>query len=239
MVYEERRIGRQKLLYNNTNDDHPLVYQLVVQGVKVTPTAATVAIWKPAATSATVAAVAASPGITGTLIEHVVDTTTTGSFPQDKGFRAQLEITYDSETYTRHFIFDVVKFFADLAISFDQLVALDGTIRGRHNDGDEDFGNMVEAVSDIIRHDIETKMLEGQPMLDSMVIDTSKIAVPGRFAMLAQIYENSKEFEQADRYWERYRSTLKKALSSANLDKDGDGFEDLDPGGITPIVLHK
>ena len=42
MAYEQKRIGRGKVQYNNDNDANPLTYQLVVDGAKVTPTSATI-----------------------------------------------------------------------------------------------------------------------------------------------------------------------------------------------------
>jgi hypothetical protein len=168
-----------------------------------------------------------------------VTTEETGDFAVDNGFRAEFVITYGSETYNRHIMFDVVRFFTDLNIGFDQLVALDGNMRGRHNDGDTTFAYLIDAVADIIRLDIESFLIDGDAMVDSMIIDTTRISVPARYRIISQIYENDKEFEEADRYRGYYTSTLKKVLGSTRFDKDQDGFEDDDVGGITQIVLHK
>ena len=47
MTFELKRLGRQKVRYDSANDDNLLRYQLVVDGAKVTPTSATISIYKP------------------------------------------------------------------------------------------------------------------------------------------------------------------------------------------------
>ena len=72
MAYEQRNLRRQKVRYNDDNDDNKLEYQLVLDGAKVTPTSATITIYKPGSTAAVVSA--ASMTLSGSVLQYAPDT---------------------------------------------------------------------------------------------------------------------------------------------------------------------
>jgi len=59
MAFELRTLARPRVRRNDLNDDNPLVYQLVVPAEgKVTPTSATIAIYRDGSSTAVLAATA-------------------------------------------------------------------------------------------------------------------------------------------------------------------------------------
>jgi hypothetical protein len=235
MAFEHRRMGRQKVLYNSTNATNKLVYQLVIDGAKVTPTSATIAIDDPSGTE--VLAATAMDAVSGTLMKYSVVTTTVADFPIGEGYRADIVVTYSGATYNRTLVFDVVRYLFDVNIGFDQLVALDGELRGRHNDGDEDLSNLIDAVRDEVQSDLETKILEGDLLLENMILDNSRISLAMRRRVLAQVYENADNEEKRDMHLAWYWRMLTSAIGAQRFDKNQDGSEDGTIGGVHPIRL--
>ena len=117
MAYEHKPLRRQKVRYNNTNDDNPLLYQLVVDEEKVTPTSATITIYAPGNSTALVTAAVMT--VTGTLLTYKPDTTTEASWPIATGYRADIVVTYATLTYDRHVVFDIVPYLLITGVARD------------------------------------------------------------------------------------------------------------------------
>lgn len=235
MAYERRRLGRQKVRYNSDNDDNPLVYQLIVDDAKVTPTSATIAIYKPGSTTAVLAATAMTKS--GSLLTYTVNTTTVANFPVDQGYRADIVVTYNALTYNRHIVFDVAKYLFVPDLAFDQLVALDDGIRGMQHDGDDDFSELIGACQDVLQARIESKVLEDERLLNELILDASRVSTAFRFLCLHQIWFNKGDQDRADKYEERYEEMLEAVLSTMQYDSSQDGEEDSKIGGLTDTRL--
>ena len=234
MAFEHRRLGRYKARYNSDNDDNPIVYQLVVDGAKVTPTSATIAISDPDGTEL-VSATAMTKSTS--LLTYTMDTTTTASWPVANSYRADIVVTYDSKTYDRHLVFDVVSYVFDPALGYDQLVSLDGNLRGMLNDGDDDLGNLIDAVRDIMQSDLEAKVVEDDKLLENMILDHTQAAVALRFRVLAQLYHNAGDEDRREYYEMNYWRQMRQMLATAKFDVNQDGQEDGELGGIQTLRL--
>lgn len=235
MAYEHRRVGRQKILYNSTNDEWPLVYQLVVDGEKVTPTSATIAIYKPGSTTAVLAAVAMT--VATTRLTYNVVTTTIANYPVDTGFRADVVVTYNAQTWPRTIIFDVVKYLLDLGIGFDQLLALDDGIRGMEHDGDEDFSPLIDACRDDLQAMIETKVVSDNALVENMILDNSRVASAARLYILGRIWQNKGNTDKAARYREDFALIWPAILSSIKYDTGQGGDEPGTADGLHDVRL--
>ena len=235
MTFELKRLGRQKVRYDSANDDNLLRYQLVVDGAKVTPTSATISIYKPSSTTALISAVAMT--VSGSFLTYQVQTTTEASWPVANGYRADIIVTYSTKTYDRTVLFDVVKYLLDLSIGFDQLVAFDDGVRGMLHDGQEDLYPLIEACRDVIQLRIEAKVLEDGQLIENMILDSSKVAVPALFYILHRLWFNKGDKDRSDKYERDYENMLRSVLSSIKYDKGQDGVEDATVGGLQPIRL--
>jgi hypothetical protein len=229
MAYEERRLARQKIRYNNANDELPLVYQMVVDGAKVTPDSATIAIYKPGSTTAVQAAAAMT--VSGTLLTYIEDTTTVADYPVDQGYRGDIVVTYDSKTWERHIIFDVATYVFIPNVGFDQIVALDDGIRGMAHDGDEDFSPLLEACRDDLQLMIESKIQGSGRLLEEHVLDPSRMAIPFRHYVLHRIWANKGNTDKRDMYAESFDMLFEAATGSLQIDAGQDGQEDQSVGG--------
>lgn len=224
MAYEERRLARQKVRYDNDNDDIPLVYQLVDAGAKVTPTSATIAVVDP---SGDTVLAATAMTVSGTLMTYSLDTSTEADFPIDQGYRADMVITADSKTYQRHIIFDVARYVFVPNVAYDQLVALDDELRGMQHDGDADFSPIIEASRDELQLLIESRLLTlGKRMLEEHILDASRMAIPFRRMVLANIFREKGDIEKAEHHESMYARMYDAVMSSLELDEDQDGNED-------------
>jgi len=235
MTFELKRLGRQKVRWDSANDDNLLRYQLVVDGAKVTPTSATIAVYKPSSTTAVLSATAMT--VSGSLLTYALSTTTTASFPVDEGYRGDIVVTYSSATYNRTILFDVVKYLLDLNIGFDQLVAFDDGIRGAAHDSQESLYPLIEACRDVIQLRIESKVIEDGQLVENMILDSSKVAVPAIHYILSRHWFNKGDKDRADKYEREYENMLRAVLSTIKYDKGQDGVEDAQPGGLQPIRL--
>lgn len=236
MAYEARHLRRPKVRYNDTNDDNKLTMQLVSGGAKLTPTSATIAIYSPSGT-AIVAATATGITISGTLLTYAVVTTTTASYPVAKGYRAEWIITSSTLTYEEQQIFDVANLVPFGRISFDQLLALDDRIKGMEHGGDEDFSELIEACRDEIQYDIESKVIDGGKMLEDMILDQTRLAVPARNYILAQIFFTKGDEASRDYYMSKYNAQVRMLLAGA-FDKNQDLNEEQSLGRVQTIRLR-
>lgn len=234
MAYEQKGLRRQKVRYNSTNDDNPLTYQLVVDGAKVTPTSATIAVYAPGETSATLTATAMTKS--GSLLTYALATTTTADYPVATGYRAEIVVTYSSKTYDRVVIFDVVKFLLDLSIGRDQLVAMDEQLTSAEWGGDGDFSELIIACRDDLQVMIEAHVIGSGKLLENMILDSAAVAPAARYYILSQFFMG-KDSEKSDRYESRFEKLFKAALGSIQYDTDQDGFENSEVGGIQAIRL--
>lgn len=235
MALESKQMRRRKVRFNSTNPDNPIVYQLVDNGEELTPTSATITIFKPTSTTAVLAATAMT--VSGTLLTFNVDTTTQANFPADRGFRADLAITSGGVIYTRHFIFDVATYLLHLDVDKDQLVAMDDEIRDMAWDGDEDFSEIINACRNVIQTRIEAKVLGDNKLLETMILSAESTAVAFRFYVLSMIFRVKGDVEKATFYREEYNAIFDAVLSSLQYDKDEDGQEDNEIGGIQEVRL--
>lgn len=235
MAFEFKSVRRQKVRYNNDNDDLPLTYQLVVSGAKVTPTSATIAVYKPGSTTAVLAATAMTKS--GTLLTYNLDTTTVANFPVDSGFRARIVTTVSSTTYEDDLIFDVCKYILRLPIGRDQLFALDARIKGMNHGGDEDFSDVIESVRDEVQNRIEAKVVKDKKLLENMILDNSRIAIPTLRLVLGQIMRQNGRTEDAEYYEEKGAMMLKEAMATIKYDDDQDLEESGEVGGLQGVRL--
>lgn len=227
MTYEAKHLKRQKIRYNNANDDNPFKYQLVVSGDKVTPTSATISIYAPGSTTAIVSA--ASMTSSGTLLTYTISTTTTASYPVATGYRAHIITTVSSTTYEDDVLFDVVKFVPFGRIGRDQLVAIDERVSAWTHDNDDDLSEVIEAAHDIIQFDIETKAIGDKRLLEDMLIDADRVAVVMRYLCLSLIFREKGMMDESKEYREEYGQKLKQLLTSISyVDEDQDLTEDDD-----------
>lgn len=234
MTYEAKSLRRQKIRYDSLNDDAPLKFQLVKNGAKVTPTSATVQIFDPegdevlAATALTVS---------GSLCTKAVDTTTEASWPLGTGYRARVIFTHTGGiTEEQDFIFDVAKYLLDPSLAYDQLVAMDDRLRGMTHDGDEDFSEIIEACRDELQIMIETKAIDDGKLVENMILDESRIAIPFRSYVLAQIFETKGMDTAKAHYTEKWEAMFRAVLAGIKYDKSGDLIED--DGGSVPQVVR-
>lgn len=235
MAYEQRPLRRQRVRYDHANADNPLVYQLVLDGAKVTPTSATITIYRSGSTTALVTAGAMT--VSGTKLTCSVDATTEASWPIENGYRADILVTASSVVYSRHMVFDVVKYLFDLNIGFDQLVALDDGIRGMAWDGDEDFSAVILACSEVMQAKVESKILGQGRLIQEQIIDPTRLAQAARFYMLAHIYRTKGNAERAGEYMGEYTEIWDALLSSERFDEGQDGSEDGEPGGSQEVRI--
>jgi hypothetical protein len=233
VAYEQKPVRRQKALYNNDNDDNPLVYQLVVDSEKVTPTSATIQVNDPDGDSV-LAATAMT--LSGTLLTYSLDTTTVANFPIKDGYVANIVTTYNAKTYNDKMVFDVTRTLLRLSIAKDQLVALDDGVQGMSIDGDEDLSPIIEAMRDVLQARVESRIFsDGTRTNMSMILDNAGISAVFRYMVLAQLFrakpesdegilEGSKAF-----VYDRMADTLfDQVMSSMFWDTDQDGAEDGD-----------
>jgi hypothetical protein len=223
VAYEERSLRRQRIRYNSDNDDNPIVYQLVVDGAKVTPSSATIAIDNPSGTEKLAAVTMGTPS--GTLFSYSVNTTTVADFPVGNGYRADIVVTVGSTTYNRHLMIDVVKFLLHPSVGRDQLLARDAGILAAEHAGDEDLSPLIEACQDELHLKLEAKAFADEQVMDTMIIDETKLAIPARAYILEAFYRHNNP-ELADSYELKFRELWSNFVSAIKYDKDGDGLED-------------
>lgn len=235
MAYEQRNQRRQKARYDHANADNKFKYQLVLDGQKVTPTSATITVYSPSSTTAILAATAMT--VSGTLLTYSLDTTTEATFPIGEGYRAELAITYSAVVYKRHFIFDVVKYLLDINVGYDQLVAYDDSIRGMEHDGDEDFSALIESCRDHLQAKIETKIIEGDKLIENAIIDNSLVSIAAKVYILWRIFFNKGMHERASQYRADFDELWPSVLNTIKFDNDGDGTESAEIGGIQEVRL--
>ncbi len=221
--YEQRPMRRQRVRYNDANDDNKLVYQFAIDGAKVTPTSATISIYASGSTTALVSAAAMTAS--GTLLTYAVDTTTTASWPVANGYRADVIVTYGGVTYPRHFIFDVVKYVLKLNVNRDTLDAIDSAIQGMEHGGDEDFSPLIEFCKDEIQARIEAKVVEDRKLLQDMVLDYSGLEVCLAYRVLAQIWQNNGDTVRSESYKKQSDMLLSTVLSTMGYDQSQTGSE--------------
>jgi hypothetical protein len=236
IAFESRVLRRQKVRYNDDNDDNPIVYQRNLNGVKVTPSSATIQIFAPGNSTAVLDATAMT--IDGTLAKYSVDTTTTSDFPVGEGYRARILATISGTVYPDDIYFDVAKHIVNLDIGYDQLVGLDSRISGMEHAGDETFAALIEAVRDEIQLRLETASAGNKQFLETMIVDKSRISIPARFLVLARVMRAKGHKEEADEYMAEFRELWRAMLQGTKIDKDGDQEEDGRQGQTTRARLE-
>ncbi len=233
MTYEARPLRRQKVRYNSLNEDAPLLYQLVLRGEKVEPGTADITIYSPNGTEL----VSDTMDVEGSIATYAVDTTSQDLWAVGNGYRAHITATVDSAGYEDDLIFDVCPFLLLLDVGRDQLVALDDRIRGMDHDGDEDFSEVIEAVRDELQMLIESRALDSGTMLENMFIDKSRVSIPARYRILAQIFESKQNYEAADRYQKMFDKLWREMLGGMKFDSNQDLIEDSKPRGFGGVRL--
>jgi len=237
MAYESRHLRRPKIRYDNANDDNPLVFQGVVSGAKITPSAYTIQIFDTGG-SEVLAATATGITVVGTtVLNYSVVTTTEADYPVGTGYRAHWILTSGTPTYEFDQIFDIVKFVPFGWIGRDQLVALDARVKAMEHDGDEDFSEIIEAVRGEVQLDVEMKALEEKQMLEDMIPDQTRLAIPSRYLILSRLFRENGQTDDAEYYEKLYKDKLTMVLAGAKLDKNQDMIEDSQQGGVHPIRL--
>lgn len=236
MAYEQRAIRRQKVRYDDDNSDTPLRWQRVIDGEKATPDAApTITIYAPGNSTALVTD--DDMTLSGTVATYSVDTTTEASWPVQTGYRARIKTTVGSIEYLDDVMFDVVKFILTLDIGVDQLAALDERVSSMQHRGDEDFGELIEAVRDELQAMIETRVIKDNRLLENMILDVSRVSIPARFLILHRIHEEKENYEAATRYMERFQELWRSTLSTIQYDSGQDLEEDSTLGGVQAFRL--
>lgn len=223
--YEARRLGRQRVMYNDDNDHNPLVYQLHINGQKQTPTSATVTIYAAGSTTALVTDAACV--VVGTIIKYSLDTTTVASWLMKRGYRAEFTVVSGGVTYPRQSLqFDIVKFILDLVLVKDQLVDRDDELLAGEFGDDEDIHGPLLAARDELQIMIEGKAFGDSKMTDSMIVDTGKFATVARLYVLALYFRAKGKVTKAEYYEDKFDSLWGLFLGSISYDSDGDGEEE-------------
>jgi hypothetical protein len=234
MAYESHNIRRFKVRYDDNNADNPLTYQLVLNGAKITPTSATIATYDASGTAVlTATAMTAS----GTLLTYSIDTTTESSYPVGNGYRARIVVTYGGVTYEDDVYFDVVKYLLRIPVGFDQLIALDDSVRAMEWNGDTDLSEIIEACRDEIQLRLETKALEDGELIENMLVDASRVAIPFRRYVLAQVLYAKGRDPQAERHQKTFEELFRAMLAGIKYDKNQDLAEDAGTGRVQPVRL--
>ncbi len=237
MTWERKRLARQKVRYNDANDDAPLVYQHVVNGEKVAITSATIAIYAPGGTTALVSGSLTVPDSPNTLNTYAVNTTTVASWPASKGYRADLVVTYNSKTYPRHFLFDVAKYVFVHQVTQDTLVGMNQRVRGMVWDDDEDLSNFITHCADEFQAKIEAKILDAEKMRMEWIADSSSADVAFALFCLSNFFHAFDDHEEGKRYGDRADTILSTVLSTYGFDKGEAGAESTKEGGIQELRL--
>jgi len=236
MAYESAHLSRFKARYNSTNDDNDLIFQLVRKGAKITPASATITIYKPGATTAVLGATAMT--VSGTLMTYQIVTTTVANYPVGTGYRAHIIVTVGAVTYDEDVYFDVVQNVPSGRIGRDQLLALDERILGMDHAGDEDFSEVINAVWDEVQFDLETREIEGDQLLDNMIVDRHRLSVVARYLVLARILRPKGHTEDAKYYEDLYTTKMRQMLAGGiKFDVNQDQEEDDDQGNALTVRL--
>jgi hypothetical protein len=230
MAYERRPLKRQKVRYNSDNDDNLLVYQLVVDDEKVTPTSATIAIYKPGTSTAVLSATAMTKS--GTLLTYAVDTTTTANYPVGEGYRGEIITTYDSKTYNDVLMFDVCKFLLTGWLTRDQLIDRDDSLLAAEHAGDENFPGLISSSRDELQILVEARAFADGHLLEDMILEHGKFATVMRLYVLETYHRNKGHTEKADKLEEKFDTLWAAFLNGIRYDKNQDGEESTDVGGI-------
>ena len=233
MAYESKTLRRFKCRYDDGNADNPITHQLVLNGAKVTPTSATIATYAPGDTTATLSATAMT--VSGTLMTYAIDTTTEADYPVGTGYRAHIVVTYGGVTYEHEIIFDVVKFLLRLNVGVDQLIARDDSIKAMEWNGDEDLSEIIEACRDELQLMLEGKATEDGQLAENMVLDASRVAIPFRLYVLAQIFFGKQMYEDAKRYQTMFDEMFRAMLSGIEYDTNQDLSEDGSTGQVLAV----
>ena len=229
MAYESKPLKRQKVRYNSANDDNLLTYQLDVDGEKVTPSSATITFYRSGSTTAIASAAAMT--VDGTLLTYALDTTTTSSYPVESGYRADIVVTVGAVTHDRHIIFDVAKYLLNIGLTRDQLLDRDSNILGAEHGGDEQMPGLINAVRDELQLLLETKAIQDEQLFETMIIDSSRLAIPARLKVLWHFYE-TKDAEIAESYERQWRTMWRAFLGGIKYDTSGDGSEETEQKAI-------
>lgn len=235
MTYTQRPVRRQRVRYDDANDDNVLTYQFTIGSEKITPTSATITIYAPGSTTALVSAAAMT--VSGSLLTYAVDTTTEASWPVGNGYRADIVVTYSSVTYPRHLIFDVVKYVLTLNCTRDTLLSIDSNILGMDHAGDDDFSAVIESCKDELQVLLEAKIIESKKLLKDMVLDYSGLELCLAYRVLSRVWRNAGNHDTANEYKENYEEMWQAITSSLLYDVNQDGTEDNKPGVIQAVRL--
>ena len=235
MAYEFRQLARSKVRYDDDNDDNPLVMQLVDDGKKLTPTAATVTIYAPGGTTALVSA--ASGSVSGTLVTYSVDTTTEASWPIDQGYRAEWTITSGGTGYLRVQMFDVARFVPTDLLIRDALVDYDDSLRGGEWRGDPTLQGVIASTRAELRMRLEARARQEGRLLDEMIIDHQTFGVAARPWVMRNYYRAKKDQESFELYNSEARETWAIFMNAIKWDLDQDGTESEDEGVPLSITL--
>jgi len=229
VAYEQRNLRRQKVRYNSANADSPLTFQLVDEGDgKVTPDEApTITIYREGVSDALLED--QDTTLSGTLATYSIDTTTTATWPVSGNYRAELTVVVSSVSHVRHLVFDVVKYLLDIGIGRDQLLDRDEKILARAHAGNETLQPIINACRDDLQFMLETKAIENDAVLENMVIDPSRLAVPARYYILEALTREI-DTDLADYYQKHFDSMWRNLLSGIKWDANLDGYEDSEQG---------
>ncbi len=234
MAYESRHLRRQKVRYNNANDDALIYFQLVKNEVKVTPTSATIQVFNPSGTSI-LAATAMT--VSGTIMSYAISTTTTATWPVATGYRAHIIVTASGITYEEDILFDVVKFLLDIGVGFDQLLARDDRVRAMEWNGDEDLSEVIGACRDELQLLLETKAIDDGQLVENMILDSSRVAIPFRFYVLKAIFTAKGMDAAAAKAEEEFEKFFRAMLAGIKYDVGQDLSEDGD-NSVVPQVIR-
>jgi hypothetical protein len=238
MSYEQQALRKQKILYNSAHDYNRIRGQLIENGEKVTLTSAAITIRGPDSDTALVSAAAMT--VSGTLAYYELDTTTVATWPIAENYRAEITFTMNNGSYTvppQIYLFDIVRWWLHLPVGYDQLVAYDGAIQGMTNGDDDDLSRLIESCRDDFQIMIESKVVKDGGLMENMILDQSKVAVPFRLYILAQLWFSKGDKDRYEEYKARFRTMFDAAMSTMRFDTDQDGQVEAEMGGIQEVRL--
>jgi len=234
--WDGRRLARQKVRRDSLNADLPLVYSLVIDGTIQAPTSGTITIYEPGNSTALVDG--ESMTVDGNLLTYSVDTTTEDDWPIKQGYRADISAEVSGTDFTRHLIFDVAPYVFLPNIAFEHLVAMDDGIRGMAFDGEEDFSPVIEACRDELQLMIENRIRDhGRRLLEENVLDVSRMAIPFRRYVLAEIWAAKGDDEKTERHNGVFERLYEGAMATLSADTQQGGEEASEPEGVTEVLF--
>jgi len=198
----------------------------VVDGTNDT---ATITTYPPGSTTAIETATAMTITTGASVITVALDTSAdTTNYTIRTGYRGVVTYTENAtgDVYYGEIFFDVCREPLFLVVTYDQLLDLDGRLRGMDHAGDDDLSPIIEACRDEYQLQLESIADETGMLTEDMYVDP-KVNVAFRRYILAEFFAGKgEEYKGAKEHHEkRYKALWELYLRQAKPDRNQDGSE--------------